>query len=182
MTKDPIYHTRGENPGTSLKTGFLRITIDETTANVDIGNTKVKSLPMTLTNLNDSIEIDFPFSEPVDDGMTLSCVYATGAGDLISQTGITTNCTSSSCKCFTTHLTDFILEEHTDISSVNATVDSTPEQILMLGVHKSFAFWISLFLILALAPLIILVIIKDKQDIERYGLKGNPFLKKYAIF
>jgi len=75
-----------------------------------------------------------------------------------------------------------MLEEHSNIEYVEPTNDVLDNRVLKLGVHKCFAFWISLFMMLVLAPLLFYVYLKDKQDIQKFGVSGNPFLQKYTLF
>jgi len=79
-------------------------------------------------------------------------------------------------------LTDFIIEEHRDTYYVAKLKESVPEELVMLGVTLSFAFWITLLMIIFLAPLIFIAIIKDRKDVKTYGLRGNQELRKFAFF
>lgn len=47
-TKDPVYNFKTINAGSSLKSGMLKLLIDETESTMDISLTKVKSSQMTI--------------------------------------------------------------------------------------------------------------------------------------
>lgn len=66
-------------------------------------------------------------------------------------------------------MTDFIVEEHIDpLKSIKDPVMPV-EVVEKLNAYKSFAFWLTLFLLLGLVPLVIFAIKKDKRDREKYA-------------
>lgn len=97
MAKDSFYHTKAINSGSSLKTGMLSVNLEVTGGTIGIGNTEILSQEMNIENLTDPIEIEIPYSTPVNSKMVLSCVYSKEAGDTILSDGITTFCSSTSC-------------------------------------------------------------------------------------
>lgn len=92
------------------------------------------------------------------------------SGSTIDYTGITSEVLSNSVICSTNHLTDFVLEEHLD--PYKSIVDpEIPVHVLeTLKAYNSFAFWISLIMLLALPGLIIFAIKKDKNEQDKYSI------------
>jgi hypothetical protein len=181
-TKDPVYNFKTINAGSSLKSGILKLLLTETESSMDISLTKLKSSQMSITNLTTPISIQIPFSTPFGPRNTLSCAYTTSPGDFLSSIGLTTSISTNSVTCLTTHLTDFMLEEHRDTAYVAYVEDKSLDPLRVLGVHKSFAFWLTLLLLIALGPLLMIGIWKDRKEIKVYGKRGNQSLRKYAIW
>ena len=83
-----FYSTKGINPGSSLKTGMIRVSMNDAFQIMRINETDVQSTQMIISNLTIPIEITIPFSGTVPSKMTLDCVYSQKSGDIISSDGI----------------------------------------------------------------------------------------------
>ena len=182
FTSDLVYNVITVNSGSSIKTGILKLILDETDSTMDIASTKVKTSQITIANLTTPIEIDIPFSGSIGEDNTLACGYTLQANDVISSTGITTMIHSNYCTCKTTHLTDFMLEEYLDIRNVDELVNQRTKSVNKLRVERSVAFWLSLIMILSLPVFLFLGYKFDKNDITKYGPEGPPGIKYYTLF
>lgn len=98
MTNDQVYSTKSVNAGSSLKTGMLKVTLDQTEASMSVSESKVKSSKMNVANLTDPIVIEIPFEGKIQERDTLSCVYSKKSGDIISSEGISTLILDNSVK------------------------------------------------------------------------------------
>lgn len=70
-TNDLVYRVLTEYSGAFIKSGMVKVILDETDATLNIAETNLKSIDMNITGLVDPIEIDIPYSDPVDDLNTL---------------------------------------------------------------------------------------------------------------
>ena len=181
FTSDLVYNVITVNSGSSIKTGMLKLILDDTDSTMNIASTKVKASQITIANLTTPIEIDIPFSGSIGEDNTLACGYTLQANDVISSTGITTIIHSNYCTCQTTHLTDFMLEEYRETRNVDTVVNEKPKSVNKLRVERSAAFWLSLIMIIALPFFLFFGYKLDKKDIAKFGPEGPPGIKYYAL-
>lgn len=72
MTKDSVYNTKGLNAGSNLKTGMMKIKLDETEPTMGVSESKILSKSIAVKNLTEPIIINIPFSGNIKEKMTLS--------------------------------------------------------------------------------------------------------------
>lgn len=66
-----FYSTKGVNPGSTLKTGMVRVSLNNAYQIMKINETNVQSTKLTVSNLTTPIEITIPFSGSINPKMTL---------------------------------------------------------------------------------------------------------------
>lgn len=98
MADKPFYSTKSVNAGSSIKTGMIRVSIDEAEPVVETDKSMTKSQRLVMTGLADPIEIVIPYTGSIKSKYTLSCVYSEKLGDTISSKGLVTVMQADSCK------------------------------------------------------------------------------------
>jgi hypothetical protein len=167
----PAYAITVGHPEGVLRSGMVRVSIEKTDYYLAAVGNRVYSEQLILSNLVNPILIEIPYSGEIGPKNTISCGYTLNSGDTVQFTGITSTVYPGKVKCATTHLTDFILEEHLDpYKSIQDPVIPV-EVTYYLKAYKSFAFWISLLLILILPFLIIFAIKKDRKDKKLFSIQ-----------
>ena len=160
--------TPGHSDGV-IKSGMIRVNIEESDSSLATVGDRAYSKRLAISNLADPILIKIPYSGSIGAINTLSCGYTATEGDTVRFTGIQTQINDdNTVTCSTNHLTDFVVEEHVD--PIKAIVDPTitVDTAVPLNAYKSFAFWMTLLLLLALPVFIVLVIKKDAKDKKKY--------------
>lgn len=70
-SNNQFYSTKGTNPGSSLKTGMIRVSLNNAFQIMKVNETSVQSLKLSVSNLTAPIEITIPFPGAIKPKMTL---------------------------------------------------------------------------------------------------------------
>ena len=67
---------------------------------------------MTVSDLEETIDIEFPVSDDLPTDFTYGCGSTTSLATAITQDGITTTIEDDHVVCSATHATEFVVEMH----------------------------------------------------------------------
>ena len=177
ITNSPSYTINPGYSGGFVKSPMVRVSLQATDSLLATVGDRTLSNPISVSNLTDPIIIEIPYSGSIGTKNTLSWGFTTSSGDTISFIGVITTINPSSCICTTNHLTDFIIEEHIDPNKNIIDPDITVATTIFLNAYLSFAFWISLFILAILIPLMVFVYKRDKKQIGIYTMIEMKFDK-----
>ena len=159
------------------KSPMVRVSLQTTDSFLATIGDRTYSKSISVSGLTNPILIEIPYSGKIGAKNTLSCGYTNNPGDTVSFIGMGTTINSGSWLWSTNHLTDFVIEEHSDPdkSIIDPNIDSPTTQRLLA--YMSFAFWITTFSLFALIPLIIFAYKRDKSERNKYSIIEMTFDK-----
>lgn len=169
MMNFPAYSIVPANSEGKIKTPMVRVNLEENDNTIAHIGEKVYNKRLAVSNLTDPILLKIPYSEAIGEKNTISCGFTAVSGDQVSLDGISTQVLENEVICSTNHLTDFVLEEHLDEFKNRIRPTIVGETINRMNVYKSFAFWMTLLLLMTLPVWLYFGYKKDQREQLEYS-------------
>lgn len=182
-TEENSYNINLNNSDGVQRSGMIRVTIHENEELLSSFEDKAYSMPASIVDLEEPILIQIPYTGYLKQYRTISCGFTYLDGDTVNFDGIQSTVNDdNSVTCETTHLTDFVLEEHEDASTIDVVLHYPNTAVAKLNVYKAFAFWLCLLLFGAFIPLYRIARKKDIADILDPTLEWKLKKNKLCIY